>query len=135
MKRSILLGLLAIGLLVAYVSLTVPEGSAGDVNNDQVVFPENVALIFEQSCYDCHTSGSKNDKAKGKLNFDNWNELTSVKKIESLDEICTEVQEGKMPTEKYLSYYPDRKLTPEQVQLICAWVDDEAKKLMGEKEE
>ena len=40
-----------------------------------------------------------------------------------------------MPTEKYLSYYPDRKLTPDQIKMICKWVDEESGKLMGEKEE
>lgn len=135
MLRSFLLGLLAIGLLVVYVSLTVPQGSAGSLNDKGSVFPENVAQILEQSCYDCHTTASRNDDAKDKLNFDNWSELTDVKKIGLLDEICTQVEKGKMPTEKYLSFYPDRKLTEEQVEIICTWVDEESMKLMGEKEE
>jgi hypothetical protein len=135
MLRSMLLGLLAIGLLVAYVSLTVPEGSAGKINDDETVFPEKITQILQHSCYDCHTTASSNEKAKGKLNFDQWNELTNIKKIDLMDDICTEVQKGKMPPEKYLTYHPDNKPTAEQVQTICSWVDEESTKLMGEKEE
>ena len=135
MKRSFLLGLLAIGLLIAYVSLTSPEGSAGSVTGDETVFPENVAQVFQLSCYDCHTTASENAKAKGKLNFDTWNELTTVQKLGKMDEICSEITDGSMPTEKYLSYYPDRKLEKEQIKLICTWVDEESTRLMGEKQE
>lgn len=135
MKRSFLLGLLAIGLLIAYVSLTSPEGSAGSVTPEETVFPENVAQVFQLSCYDCHTTASENAKAKGKLNFDTWNELSAVLKVGKMDEICSEITSGSMPTEKYLSYYPDRKLTKEQINLICTWVDEESTKLMGEKQE
>lgn len=135
MKRSILLGLIAIGLLIAYVSLTSPEGSAGSVRSEETIFPENVAQILQLSCYDCHTSASKNIKAKAKLNFDDWNELTTVQKVGAMDEICTEITNAGMPPEKYVSNYPDRKLSPEQVELVCTWVDAESKKIMGEKEE
>ena len=135
MKRSFLLGALAIGLLIAYVSLTSPEGSAGSVTGDETVFPENVAQVFQLSCYDCHTTASENAKAKGKLNFDTWNELTTVQKLGKMDEICSEITDGSMPTEKYLSYYPDRKLEKEQIKLICTWVDEESTRLMGEKQE
>jgi|PlaIllAssembly_1097288.scaffolds.fasta_scaffold1151044_2 hypothetical protein len=135
MKRSILLGLIAIGLLIAYVSLTSPEGSAGSVRSEETVFPENVAQILQLSCYDCHTSASKSIKAKAKMNFDTWNELTAVQKVATMDEICTEITKGGMPPEKYLSNYPDRKISPEQIKIVCTWVDEESKKLMGEKEE
>ncbi|HNS18668.1 MAG TPA: heme-binding domain-containing protein [Bacteroidales bacterium] len=135
MKRSILLGLTAIGLLIAYVSLTSPDGSAGSIRSEETVFPENVAQILQLSCYDCHTSASKNIKAKAKLNFDNWIEFTEVKKVGAMDEICSEITKGDMPPGKYLSKHPDRKLTPEQITLVCNWTDEESRKLMGEKEE
>ena len=133
MKRPILLGLTAIALLVAYVSLTSPEGSAGRVQDEETVFPENITQILELSCYDCHSAASKNVRAKYKLNFDKWDELTDAKKIGALDEICTQVRKGKMPPHKYLSSYPDRELSPEQVDLICSWIEEESIKLMGEK--
>jgi hypothetical protein len=135
MKKSFLLGLAAIGLLIAYVSLTSPEGSAGSVTGEETVFPENITQVFQLSCYDCHTTASKNLKARTKLSFDTWNELTDVKKVSKMDEICTEITKGSMPTEKYLSSYPDRKLTKDQIDMICKWVDEESKLLMGEKEE
>ncbi len=135
MKRTLFLVIIAIGLLVAYVSLTSPAGSAESVDNAETIFPENVAKIFETSCFDCHTNVSKNVVAKSKLNFDSWDKLTGAQKVGSLDDICTEITKGGMPPSRYLSNYPDRKLTPEQVTLICNWVDEESTKLMGETKE
>ncbi|MBP6977605.1 MAG: heme-binding domain-containing protein [Bacteroidales bacterium] len=128
MKRTLLLGIAAIGLLVAYVTLTSPAGSAESVNSSNTVWPENVAKILENSCYDCHTDLSGNAMAKAKLNFDGWDKLTDAKKLGTLDEICSEVTRGSMPPAKYISKYADRKLSPEQVTLICSWVEEESGK-------
>lgn len=109
-------------------------GTAPPVPQDEMElgFPEEVMAILETSCFDCHTTGSKNDKAKTKLNFSKWSDLKSSKKIGKLDAICEEVQEGEMPPQKYLDYYPDRDLTEEQIKIICNWVEEEAEKLLGE---
>jgi hypothetical protein len=37
-----------------------------------------------------------------------------------------------MPTERYISNYPDRKLNADQVKTICTWTEEEAIKLIGE---
>jgi len=137
MKRAFPLGILAIGLLVAYVSLSTPEDTKLYSTNmqeaDDFEFPAEVKKILETSCFDCHTDESKNDDAKEALNFDKWNDLSNSKKISKLDAICEVVEEGEMPTKKYLQYYPDRALTDDQKELICKWVDKESENLMQQK--
>jgi len=95
--------------------------------------PEDVMVILEKSCFDCHTTESKKDKAKNKLNFSTWNELSKAKKVGKLNAICEEVENGDMPTEKYISYYPDSQLNDEQVSALCNWVDSEIENLMDSK--
>jgi hypothetical protein len=138
MKRAFLLSIVAIGLLVAYVALSVPEATSGPGAEkitqtvDQPLFPEAVHEILVNSCFDCHTSASQNEKAKNKLDFDKWGSMAATDKLAALDEICTEVTEGNMPTEKYLSYYPDKKLNEDQVNTLCTWTEKEGNKLLDE---
>ena len=137
MKRVIPLSILAIGLLVAYVSLSTPEDSRlYDMNmqdTDDLEFPAEVMEILTTSCYDCHTTPSKNEDAKDALDFFKWNSLKNSKKISMLDKICEVVSEEEMPTEKYLKHYPERALNDNQKKLICDWVEKEANELMQQK--
>lgn len=137
MKRVIPLSILAIGLLVAYVSLSTPEDSSLYEMNlqaeDDVEFPAEVAKLLENSCYDCHTTASKNDDAKDALDFNKWNDLKTSKKISALDGICEVIESGDMPPKKYLEHYPATALSDDQVKLICDWVEKESESLMQEK--
>jgi hypothetical protein len=133
MKKLIPVLFIAAIITIGFASWDVAETPPVTVQEElDLDFPEDVMAILETSCFDCHTSESKNDKAKTKLNFSKWSNLKTSKKIGKLDAICEEVQEGTMPTEKYLDYYPDRALNEEQVKIICNWVESEAEKLMGE---
>jgi hypothetical protein len=118
------------------LGFTVPADSeASQSKNDeelQLGFPDDVMTVMERSCFGCHTAESSNTKGKLKLNFSKWEDMKTSKKIGKLDEICEEVKEGEMPPEKFLEKYPDKKLTEEEVGIICAWVDKEAEKLIGE---
>lgn len=93
-------------------------------------FPEEVTKILETSCFDCHTTGAKSEKALNKLNFSTWNDNSKGKKVYRLDEINEEIKEGNMPPKKYLNYYPKKKLTKEQAALISKWVKVEGDKLL-----
>jgi hypothetical protein len=87
--------------------------------------------MLETSCYDCHISESSNLKAKGKLNFSKWEEMSDAKKVGKMEDIAKEVSEGKMPPSKYLDKNPSATLSKEQVETIVKWTTDETNKLMG----
>ena len=134
MKRLSLLSVLLIAIIFAFLAFKAPEHNcviqAGD--GPELDFPEEVMAILERSCFDCHTAESSSTKAKAKLNFSKWNKLKDSKKVGKLDKICEEIKEGKMPTKKYLSHYPETKLSEKETALICVWVDAEVNKLLGD---
>lgn len=98
---------------------------------EEIAFPEDVLSVMERSCFGCHTDEATNKKAKFKLNFSNWTDMKASKKIGKLSAICEEIAEGEMPPEKFLENYPDRKLTKEEIELVCEWADTEVNNLLG----
>jgi hypothetical protein len=94
-------------------------------------FPENVAKIFENSCFDCHSDASSNEKALAKMNLSKWNDLTAAKKVGRLQDIQDILKKGDMPPAKYAAKYPDRAPNKEQKDIIIKWAGEESDKLMG----
>lgn len=139
MKKKILtpLTFMAAFLVVMAFACSAKIGSSSHKGNPPQEkpdpgFPKNVSKVIETSCFDCHTNASSNIKAKKKLNFSKWNELSDARKIARMDDICSIINKDKMPPSKYLSKYPDRALNAEQKAIVCKWTNDETKKLMGE---
>ena len=131
MKKTILFLLTIAGFLfMAFTTSDLPV-MPQDEQKPDIGAPEKVMAVLERSCFDCHTAGSKNEKARLKLNFSNWNEYDAAKKVSKLDEICEVVKSGDMPPEKYLANKPEAKLTQEEADLICKWVEEASTKLMG----
>ncbi len=94
--------------------------------------PENVKVIIDNKCYDCHNNKSKSKKAKTKLNFDKLPSLKTHKLIGKLDNISEVVTEGDMPPEKAVKKYPQLKLTKKEVTTLKNWADNYIKELSGE---
>ena len=107
------------------------NNNSGLLSDTTQVFPDSVHLIVQNSCIGCHSTTSHSEKAKGKLNFDEWDSFSPVKKISKLNDIHKEVNEGKMPPEKFLDRFPDKKLTELQKKTILDWTDQEIKKIMN----
>jgi hypothetical protein len=133
MNKINIYGFFVMLVAIAFIAFTQPVtlATTPPAEEDELQFPGDVLSVFENACFDCHISESKNVKGKTKLNFSKWNDYKDSKKVGKLDEICEVVKENEMPPEKYLEKHPDKKLTQEQIALVCAWVDEEAEKLMG----
>jgi hypothetical protein len=138
MKKLILSCIALFAAALAVMAFTYPAGrhSSHSLNppQEKVVpaFPENVAKVLETSCYDCHSDASSNFKAKGKINFSKWNELTDAKKVGKMEAINDIVKKGDMPPARYISNNPDKAPGQEQKDIISKWVTEESAKLMGE---
>ena len=134
MKQFTLTSILAIGFGVLLLAFIPPknESFVSKADIPELGFPGEVQEILKTSCFDCHIADAKSSKAKMKLNFSKWENLSNSKKINKLDKISKDVTEGKMPTKKYLKKYPDRKLSKEEIDIIKKWVQAETSKLMGE---
>jgi hypothetical protein len=137
MKKRLFSVAALVTVVLAVMAFNLPSGhhSNQGINppQDQAasVFPENVQKIFETSCYDCHSDLGSNAKAKMKVNFSNWSELSDSKKIAKMENINEEISKGDMPPAKYQSNYPDRVPGKEQKEIISKWVTEETAKLMG----
>ena len=135
MKKIIPTILISIAVVALIMSFSRLESKpAGDDPQDMAKtgIPEEVTAILENSCYDCHTSEGSNLKARLKLNFSDWNDLSDAKKVGKLDDIAKEVSESKMPPSRYLDKNPSATLSKEQVETIVKWTDGESNKLMGD---
>ena len=75
------------------------------------MMPDNVKAVVEKSCFDCHTSSSKNKFSKMKLDFDKMDKLSTIKMISAYTKIGEAIEEDDMPPGKYLNKFPDKKLS------------------------
>lgn len=123
MKKQIVL-LLATGILFLFFQSFRPELPA------EMVIPDEVSTILQTSCYTCHSTGSRAEKALEALNFEEWDNYRVTKKIAVLEELCKVVEEGKMPPERFLERNPDSKLSEAHKKILCDWTRQEADKLL-----
>ena len=92
--------------------------------------PGDVKAIIEKSCFGCHNTDSKNDKAIDKLNLSTFDSLTKMKMIAGYKEIAEVLEENEMPPAKFLEKNPDKKLTEAEKTILMNWANNEAKGLM-----
>lgn len=92
--------------------------------------PDDVKAIIDKSCFGCHNTDSKNDKAKEKLDLTTFDSLTKNKMIASFKDIAEVVEEDEMPPAKFLEKFPDKKLTDAEKKILMDWANKEAKALM-----
>lgn len=127
-------------LAVSAFSLTilsfskVDNKTTGTTISDNVKYeiPKDVQDIVDKSCYGCHNPESSSTKAKMKLDFDKLPELKTSKQVGKLMKIAKVVENGKMPTDKFLDNYPDRALTQEESNRLVSWAKDLSTEMGGE---
>lgn len=122
MKKTILISILPVLAILFFVAAQSPAPVTGDFE-----WPEEITLMLDKACYDCHTSESSNAKAKMALNFTKWNDLKLSKQQKKLNAIKEEVVENSMPPGKYLKNYPDNALTAAEVTTLSNWIDETLK--------
>lgn len=128
-------GLTAMLGIVALFAFRAPETTTFSnpmQGNPEPGIPDNVRQVLSTSCFDCHSAGSKNVKAKSKLNFSNWDDLSKAKKVSKLEKIQDVLKGGDMPPAKYIDKNPDKAPSAESKQAVLAWAQQESKKLAGE---
>ncbi len=99
---------------------------------------QDVKLILENSCYDCHSGNTRypwyNDVApisyllakhikngKGNLNFSEWESYSAKKKAHKLEEVIEVLEEDEMPMKSYILMHEEAKLTDDQKKSIIDW--------------
>lgn len=83
--------------------------------------PPNVKTIVEQKCYGCHNVESKSDKAKEKLDWDEFEASKKSKQLAKMKKINETLTEGDMPPAKFLERKPEGKLTADELATLLDW--------------
>ncbi|MFK5973842.1 MAG: heme-binding domain-containing protein [Flavobacteriaceae bacterium] len=100
--------------------------------------PQNVKVILEQSCYDCHSNNTQypwynniapvsywlwNHVKNGKrhLNFSEWEGYTVKKKDHKLEELIEMLEAGEMPLTEYTWTHEKARLTQEERDAVIEW--------------
>ena len=130
MKRKNIISALVVLLLFASTVVFAVEKPTVKSASEM---PENVEAIIKKSCFGCHNTDSKNEDAKGELDFKKLNTLSAMKQISAYKHIGETVEDNDMPPKKFLEKYPDRKLTSEEKQVLIAWAKKEAEALVKSK--
>lgn len=118
-------------LTILLIHVTMLSGYTGPPPSEPISeFPKKVSTIITNSCYDCHTTGAKAEKAVKALDFKNWDEYKLTKQITLLTKICQVLENGEMPPEKYLGQHPEKALSESDVKTICNWTKKETEKLI-----
>lgn len=100
--------------------------------------PENVKIILTNSCYGCHSNNTEYpwynnvapvswwlswhiQRAKGNLNFSDWDSYTKTQKVHKLEEVIEVIDEREMPLKQYTWLHNDTKLSKEQCEDVIEW--------------
>lgn len=120
-----------------------PEKNEGDLISvvpflNETNPPENVKLILETTCFDCHSNKTNypwyNDitpvnywldshikDGKKHLNFSKWSSYSLKRKEHKMDELYEEVEQGEMPLSSYTWTHYESNLTQYQVDAVVNW--------------
>lgn len=105
-----------------------------------IVVPPDIAFIMGRSCNDCHTNKTiypwyaniqpagwflkdHIDEGKRKLNLSQFNTFDKKKKAKKLEEICDEVESGRMPLPSYLWIHRYAALAESEKKALCDWAN------------
>jgi cytochrome c5 len=95
------------------------------------------AAVVGRACRDCHSNETvwpwysriapaswliARDVKEGraKLNFSQWNIYSPEMMRIKMGEVCEEVRKGGMPPRYYVPMHPETRVTPQEVNAICA---------------
>jgi Haem-binding domain len=102
--------------------------------------PVTVRKVFDDSCKNCHSDQTAwpwysyvapfswivaHDVHRGRrqLNFSQWSSYSPTKREEKLEAICEQLVNGDMPDGKYLLIHRKARLTQEEQEAVCTWVE------------
>jgi len=145
MKRNMTRMVVLLIILFAVIQLYSPERTNPPVDPSNTIFalvpvPQEVRTVLERSCFDCHSNETRwpwysalaparwivvADVEEGRehLNFSEFRRYKSMRAIAKADMICEQLQNGTMPLANYLTLHPGARVSPQERDLICDWVE------------
>lgn len=99
--------------------------------------PKEVTSSLKRACHDCHSNqtawpwysniapvswliASDVNEGRAHLNFSNWTQAGAEGENPDVEDLCSEVREGKMPLPGYRLLHPQAKLSGQELAGVCA---------------
>ena len=138
--KKILLSLLMVLILIQFIQPARNKSSELSSTDIKKTFsiPENVQLVLQIACYDCHSNNTnypwyskiqpfgwllakhiKNGKAE--LNFNEFSSYSLRRQISKLTGIGKSVKDGTMPLNSYILIHKNARLSNEDKALLIGW--------------
>ncbi|MEA2027489.1 MAG: heme-binding domain-containing protein [Campylobacterota bacterium] len=139
-KFTIIAAILLAGMQFIQVEITSPA-----TQKNEIVAPEEVTVVLQKSCYDCHSNDITmpwygdvapmawfvrkhiNDGRKV-VNFSTFNDLPRDKQKDMYERIAKSVV-IRMPLPSYTWIHGETKLTQKEKKMIQEWSKEEFKRL------
>ena len=83
--------------------------------------PADVKAVVDKKCYGCHNANSKNEKAKGKLDWDVLAKQKKSKRAGAMGKISEVLEKGEMPPKKFVENKPEAALSEAELATLVAW--------------
>ena len=133
--RRFLFGLL---ILVLAIQL-IPADRENPPSVETSAAPPAVEQILRRSCFDCHSYETQwpwyayiapaswlvaydVHEARDHLNFSTWQLYDEDERIDNLEEMWEEIEEGNIPLWYYLPLHPEANLDDRERRLLHEWV-------------
>ena len=139
-EKSNLWKWIGIGLVVILVIIQfIPVNRDNPEVTSEIQAPTDVKQILERSCYDCHSNTTRwpwysyiapaswlvsydVHEAREHMNLTRWDTYSPKDRLEYIEEMWEEVEEGEMPLWYYEIPHPKSRLSDADVQIFNRWV-------------
>ncbi|MBS1852441.1 MAG: heme-binding domain-containing protein [Acidobacteria bacterium] len=132
-KAVLLLAILFVGIQFVRPPLPHPPVTS------EVDVPPEVKAILKSACYNCHSNETKLSwfdqpapaywlvardvkQARARLNFSEMGKLPKGQQNAALFESVAQIEQGAMPLVPYQKLHPEARITPEQLQVLKAYL-------------
>ncbi len=137
--RWLLRVVIAAVVILALIQLIRPARTNPQLSPELALrAPPQVAEILERSCYDCHSNQTRwpwysnvapfswllaydVNEGRADVNYSEWAGYPPDRQLKLLKETCKEMEEREMPPAYYLPTHKHARLTPTDVETVCAW--------------
>lgn len=151
MRRIITRTIIIVIVVFAGIQLIRPARTNPPIDPARTIeartqMPEEVGMLFDMSCSDCHSYETKwpwyskvapvswliwDDVQEGRsaLNLSDWAQYDPRKEKEKLGNIEKMVSRGKMPLWQYRLMHREARLSPDDVKLLVEWTRAERQRI------
>jgi hypothetical protein len=152
MLRKILIGFVVVFVVIQFFR---PQKNATLRHQPDDLFvqqsaPQEVRVMIEQGCYDCHSNNTRYpwyaqvqpvawwlDKhvrdGKEHLNFSEFGKYTAKRAARKLGQCVEQLDDGSMPLPSYTWIHTDARFTAEQKKQLVTWLEATQEKLEPEE--